>query len=90
MRLETALGAVFFCFFYEPGAHHCLLVRSDFNDAFSKCASYGKAYLMGDTNARLCSLLNDRNVNGRLISNRNKTLFLEYLEYSWVVILNKR
>ena len=46
-------------------------------------------YLIGDTNARLGSVLNDRNIHGHLTSNQNKPLLLEFLEYSGLVILNK-
>ena len=43
---------------------------------------------MGDTNARLGPALDDRNLHGQLISNRNKPLFLEFLQYSGLTILN--
>ena len=92
MRLTTGLGNLFFSFFYAPGSHHPLKLRTEFYDeftsSFSKFALLGKVYLTGDTNARLGSLLNDRNVNGQLTSNPNKTLFLEFLEHSGLDILN--
>ena len=76
MRLKTARENKYFCFFYAPGSHHQLLVRNNFYDtlcrSFSKYSSLGKVYLLGDTNARLGSLLNDRNVHGKLTSNPNK------------------
>ena len=93
MRLKTNKNPVYFCFFYAPGSHHPLDVRKKYYDefslAFSKYAPHGKVYLMGDTNARLGSLIDDRNVHGQLTSNPNKPLFLEFLEYSGLVILNK-
>ena len=45
---------------------------------------------MGDTNARLGHLLNDANLNGELITNSNKPLLLEFLQYSRLVILNSK
>ena len=81
-----------FLFFYSPGSHHPLPIRTKFYNhffsEFSRFAKLGKVYLMGDTNARLGSLLNDRNLHGHLVSNPNKPLFLEFLEYSGLTILN--
>ena len=94
MRLKTTSYTLFFCFFYAPGSHHLLPVRTKFYDdlfsSFSRFAPLGKVYLTGDTNARLGSLLNDRNSQGQLTSNANKPLFLEFLEYTGLEILNKR
>ena len=86
------MAICFFCFFYSPGSHHPLPVRKKFYDHFSrefqKYASRGKVFLVGDTNARLGSVLNDRNSKGQVITNSNKPLFLEFLEYSGLSILN--
>lgn len=94
IKLKTTGETVYFCFFYAPGSHHSLEIRNKFYDHFSsaylKFSSLGKVYLIGDTNARLGSILNDRNVHGQLISNANKSLFLEFLDFSGLVILNKR
>ena len=94
MRLKTACEIIHFCFFYAPGSHHPLPARTKFYDhfssQFSKFASLGKVYLIGDTNARLGSLLDDRNFRGQLTSNANKPLFLEFLEYTGSVILNSK
>ena len=94
MRLNTLLEPLFFCFFYSPGSHHALAVRTEFYDIFSsqisRSASLGKTYLVGDTNARLGRLLNDRNLHGALTTNPNKPLFLQFLQYSGLVILNSR
>ena len=83
----------FSVFFYAPGSHHPLTVRTSFYDVFSTTASkylsLGKVFLVGDTNARLGPFLNDRNVHGQLTTNLNKTLFLEFLEYTGLVVLNK-
>ena len=45
---------------------------------------------MGDTNARLGSILSDRNINGKLTINANQPLLREFLEYSDVTILNTK
>ena len=92
MRLKTISEPLFLCCFYAPGSHHPLLVRRKFYDFFSRkfadFAALGKVYLIGDTNARLGIVLEDRNLRGQLTSNANKPLFLEFLEYSGLVILN--
>ena len=73
MRVKTNKNPVFCCFFYAPGSHHPLEVRTkyydEFSATFSEFAPFGKVYLMGDTNARLGSLVDDRNVHGQLTSN---------------------
>ena len=83
---------LFFCFFYSPGSHHPLPVRTKFYELFStqysRFASLGKVYLLGDTNARLGHLLNDKDVHGKFITNSNQPLVLDFLEYSGLVILN--
>ena len=61
-----------------------------FSSNYSRFASLGKVYLLGDTNARLGRLLNDRNVRGKLIINSNQPLFLDFLQYSGLVILNSK
>ena len=92
MRLSTLIEPLFFCFFYSPGSHHPLPVRKKFYDIFtstySKFAALGKVYLVGDTNARLGKILEDKNLHGFLTTNKNKALFLQFLQYSGLVILN--
>ena len=60
MRMKTSGEILHFCFFYAPGSHHPLPIRTIFYDHFSskftKFAALGKLYLMGDSNARLGSL----------------------------------
>ena len=81
-------------FFYAPGAHHPLPIRRKFYDIFTskfaEFASLGKVFLIGDTNARLGSALNDKNLNGQFVSNPNKQLFMQFLVYSGLTILNKK
>ena len=94
MRLSTLFEPLFFCFFYSPGSHHPLPVRKKFYEIFtstySKFAALGKVYLVGDTNARLGKLLEDKNLHGSLTTNPNKALFLQFLQYSGLVILNSK
>ena len=92
IRLNFPERPLFLCFFYSPGAHHPLAVRTKFYDIFStqytRFASLGRVYLLGDTNARLGHLLDDKNVHGEFITNSNKPLFLNFLKYSGLVVLN--
>ena len=91
---DSPLKTLYFCFFYAPGAHHSYAVRSKFYEIFSsqysRFASLGHVYLLGDTNARLGHLINDRNVHGVYTTNSNKPLFLEFLQYSGLTILNSK
>ena len=48
---------------------------------FLKFASRGKVFLIGDTNARLGSLLDDKNSKGQITTNPNKELFMEFLQF---------
>ena len=81
MRLDTKNEVTHFCFFYSPCAHHPISVRSKFYDIFcskfTKFASLGRVYLLGDTNARLGSLLKDMDIHGKFITNQNSQLFLK-------------
>ena len=92
IRLSDPVKPLFFCFFYSPGSHHPLHVRTNFYDVFSsqftRFATLGKVYFLGDTNARMGRLLNDKNVHGEFIINSNQTLLLDFLQYSRLVILN--
>ena len=58
--------------------------------AFDRFAPLGKVYLIGDTNARLGSFLNDVNINGAYTSNQNRRFLLSFLEYSGLTVLNKK
>ena len=94
IRLNTPYEPLFFCFFYSPGSHHPIAVRNKFYDdlssSYSKFAPKGKVYMMGDTNARLGQVLNDRNINGKLTINSNQPLFQGFLQYSGLTILNSK
>ena len=45
--------------------------------------------MLGDANARLGSILDDRDINGVLVSNKNKPLLLGFLDYTGLQVLNK-
>ena len=93
-RLNSPFKPLFFCFFYSPGAHHPLSIRNKFYDIFSsqysRFAPLGKIYMLGDTNARLGHMLDDRNLHGDFITNSNQPLLLEFLQYSGLIILNSK
>ena len=88
----TSKEDIFFCFFYAPGDHHETSVRRSFYDfftrAYDKFAPLGKVYLIGDTNARLGPFLNDIDINGRNVSNRNRNLLMSFLEFTGLTVLN--
>ena len=58
-------------------------------EKLEKFSTLGKIYMLGDTNARLGSILSDMDINGTPISNRNTPLLLEFLDYTGLKIVNK-
>ena len=56
-------------------------------DTFSE---KGKVFLLGDSNARLGEFLNDLNIHGKPVSNKNRPLFQGFLEYSGLTLLNRK
>ena len=90
---STDKGNTYFCFFYAPGDDHSQSLRTYFYSAFQKSfdrfSKLGKIFMLGDTNARLGSILDDRDINGVLVSNKNKPLLLGFLDYTGLQILNK-
>ena len=84
---------IYFCFFYAPGDHHSQSLRMDFyysfQKSFDKFSRLGKIFMLGDANARLGSILDDRDINGVLVSNKNKPLLLGFLDYTGLQVLNK-
>ena len=93
VKMSTKTIDTYFCFFYAPGEHHCEGLRTGFYNAlqkgFDKFSRLGKIFMLGDTNARLGRLLNDRNIHGSFVSNKNKPLLLGFLDYTGLSILNK-
>ena len=94
LRLKLERREVYFCFFYAPGAHLSEDIRLKFYQIFAvnfdKYVAKGNVILRGESNARLDKFLNDFNVHGKPISNKNKPLFLGFLEYSELTLLNKK
>ena len=75
LRMKTKKEERIIGFFYAPRAHHTERTRERFYDELRKGIDKYKGeriYLLGDTNARLGLLQNDRNANGRLISKPKK------------------
>ena len=79
IRLKIKNDEIYFCFFYAPGAHLPIEVRMKFYHIFTinydKFAVKGRVFLLGDFNARLGKFLNDCDINGNPVSNKNKPLF---------------
>ena len=92
MRLKTETEIVHFASFIVQVLITLFLLGVNFTatsiDNFLNFLHLVKFFLVGDTNARLGTVLNARNLHGQLISNRNKPLFLEFLQYSGLTILN--
>ena len=93
IRLVTKHNPLYFCFFYAPGAHCPEEVRDTFyktlSESFSKVTEKGNKYILGDANARLRHLIDDTNIHGTLISNKNKPLFMGFVEFCGLTLLNK-
>ena len=94
LRLKLERGEVYFCFLYAPGAHLSEDIRLKFYEIFTvnfdKFVAKGNVVLLGDSNARLGEFLDDFNIHGKPISNKNKPLFLGFLEYSGLTLQNKK
>ena len=80
------------CFFYAPGDSHSDTIRSDFFDemrmGFDRYPKGTNIFLMGDSNARLGTYSQDMNIKAKYVSNKNKPLFLGFLEYTGMTYLN--
>ena len=90
--LPSGKVKTYFCFFYAPGDHHNQSLRMKFysalQESFDKFSKLGKIFMLGDTNARLGSVLGDKNIKGVPVSNKNKPLLLGFLDYSGLQVLN--
>ena len=84
---------MYFCFYYAPGSHHSNETHNEFyvdlQKGFDKYRGLGDIFLLGDSNARLGSLLEDKDINGKYISGKNKPHFLGFLDYAGLHLLNK-
>ena len=91
--MATRSSPIYLCFFYAPGEHHYEVLRAEFYSAlqkdFDNFNSLGEVFMLGDSNARLGRYLNDRNIHGKLVSNKNKPLLLGFLDYTGLIMLNK-
>ena len=94
IRVKFECEAVYFCFFYAPGSHLPEDVRLKFYHIFTaqydKFSQKSKVFLMGDSNTRLGKVLNDMDIHGNHVSNKNKPLFLGFLDYSGLTLLNRK
>ena len=91
-KLENKNDKAVFCFFYAPGVNKTAIDRVGFYDelreGYKKYSNKYNVFLLGDSNARLGSYSQDKGINGKYISNNNKSLFLGFLEYSALNYLN--
>ena len=92
LKLENE--AIYFCFFYAPAEHLLEKIRLEFYNTFTanfaKYSAKRKVFLLGDSNATLGTFLNGFDIHGKPISNKNKPLFLGFLEYSVLTLMNKK
>ena len=92
IRMKSSQDERVFAFFYAPGVNHNEKCREEFYDELRKGVEQYKdkqIYLMGDSNARLGEFSADKDINGILKSNKNKTLFLGFVEYAGMKYLNR-
>ena len=92
LRMKTKQEERVFCFFYAPGVNHKEKCREEFYDELRKGAEkykHKKMYLMGDSNARLGEFSADKDINGNTASNKNKTVFLGFIQSAELKYLNR-
>ena len=93
IRLEKPDTPAFFCFYYAPGSHHSNDIHNEFYSelqiGFDKYIETGDIFLLGDSNARLGTLLGDTDIHGKHIASKNKSHFLGFLDYTGLHLLNK-
>ena len=91
-KLENTQAKVILCFFYAPGDNKTMIDRIGFYDelreGYKKYSDDYKVFFLGDSNARLGTYSQDKGINGKYISNNNKSLFLGFLEYTGLIYLN--
>ena len=56
---------------------------------FEKYRGQGETFMLGDSNVRLGSFLNDRSIHGKHISSKNKPQFMGFLNYTGMHLLNR-
>ena len=60
----------------------------ELREGYKKYSDDCKVFFLGDSNARLGTYSQDKGINGKYISNNNKSLFLGFLEYTGLIYLN--
>ena len=92
IRWKTCEKERILCFFYSPGSHHEEVKREkfydDLRDGMDNYLKNTTVYMIGDSNARLGAFTEDRDIHGNLKSNKNKPLFLGFLNYSGMYLIN--
>ena len=93
VRMEKPDTPAYFCFYYAPGSHHSNDTHNEFyadlQIGFDKFYGTGDIFLLGDSNARLGTLLGDKNIHGKHVTGKNKSHFLGFLDYTGLHLLNK-
>ena len=92
VKMENTTDRMVFCFFYAPGENRQQIDRVGFYDElrenYNNYSKKFKVFFLGDTNARLGSYSQDKNIHGDYVSNIDKTNFLGFLEYTGLIYLN--
>ena len=92
LRIRTSIDELIVGFFYAPGIQHEAKCREEFYDELRMGVDKYKEMkilLMGDSNARLGEFSGDRDIHGNLKSNKNKNLFMGFINYTGLTLLNK-
>ena len=79
-------------FFYGPEESHIETTRPDLFDemkrGFDRYPKGSNIFLLGDSKTRLGTYSQDMNIKAKYVSNKNKPLFLGFLEYTGMTYLN--
>ena len=93
IRVNKTKTPIYFCFYYAPGSHHSDETHSEFyadlQKGFERYRGLGDIFLLGDSNARLGPLLEDKDIHGKYVTGKNKPHFLGFLDYTGLHLLNK-
>ena len=63
-------------------------LHDELREGYAKYSKNFKVFFLGDSNARLGLYSQEQGINGRYVSNNNKSIFLGFLEYTGLVYLN--
>ena len=92
IRMKYSKEERIFGFYYAPGAHIDEETRESFYDELRSGVERHKGksiFLMGDSNARLGDYSGDKDIHGKTRTNKNKTMFLGFVQYSRMTYLNR-